>query len=194
MPSNTPKMDVLALLDAYSQVHERAQKDQKASTWQLTLARKSTGRGGALMNGVMVAEDVREELRAIKVLKCTADEPELQEEETSKKLQRQFVLANATDEDKKQESVSTAAETTTTGLRRRKGNDDKENQAENEWTVEKEEELDEEDRLRRADPLVFFGAMPPKELRRAQQEAQNALARYVEAANLIVAIQQSMQQ
>jgi hypothetical protein len=82
-----------------------------------------------------------------------------------------------------------------TGLRRRKGNNDNLDSEENDnaWTVENTAgDLDDEERLRRADPLTLFGAMPPKELRQAQKEAQKALAAYVAAANLLVAIQQSL--
>ena len=44
-----------------------------------------------------------------------------------------------------------------------------------------------------ADPIDLFGAMPPPELRKAQAEAQKALEYYVEAANLVAAIQHLLQ-
>jgi hypothetical protein len=203
--SLSSKITVLALLDAYSQIHEQAQADQRKSIWQITKARRAKGLGGALMmGGVILAEDVREDLRAVTVLK--SDEPELvQEEGTKKKLDhgeespfRLFELVNV--QAKKQQGAKTvssggSSDDKATGLRRRKGNNDDQDMEEkdNAWTVENTAgDFDAEELLRQADPLTLFGAMPPKELRQAQKEAQKALAAYVEAANLIVAIQQSL--
>lgn len=234
---NTTTMDtvtMLSLLDAYSQIHETAETRQKACIWQLTKARQNLSRRGALVDGVLLADDVREELRATTVLKEVVEhheEPSLVTEESKKAplgddvslVGRTFALTNAADYLKEQQQLQTKTPADTNhkpsnddenkqddqalGLRRRKGNenaveppsnDDEKDKKSSEWTLvenadEKKEELSEEERLRQADPLDFFGAMPPQELRKAQAEAQKALALYVEAANMLAAIQKCMQ-
>lgn len=210
---SSSKVCILSLLDAYSEIHERGQNDQKDSTWQLTVARRNKGRHGALTNGVLLPEDVREELRANRVLKSGSCEPLLSDEtttasvsKTEKKstdalpVERLFVLADAIGvgrEQTKAEDLVDQDEKGTTGLRRRKGgNDDTTQVGDKQWSVEEaqDEEKIQEERLRTTDPLEFFGAMPPPELRKAQIAAQKALGSYVEAANLVAAIQQRLQE
>jgi hypothetical protein len=209
--SLSSKITTLSLLDAYSQIHAQAQADQKNFIWQITKARRAKSIGGALMMGSdILAEDVREDLRAATVLKLKSDEPELVQEEGTTKMDpkmeespiRLFELVNvhALEQQQQQQRAKTLSsggnvDDENTGLRRRKGNNDSEvhKDTDNAWTVEnKAKDYDEEELLRRADPLTLFGAMPPKELRQAQKEAVKALAAYVEAANLLVAIQQSL--
>ena len=105
-------------------------------------------------------------------------------------------------------AISHADATSTTGLRQRKknvqgpssnqsakgdkgaGNDEK-----SKWTEEippqssklTPEELEEE-KLRTANPLDLFGGLPPPSLRAAQVQAREALAKYVEAANVAAEI------
>ena len=63
--TTTSLVDVLTLLDVYSQLHETANQHKKNCTWQITKARQNKGRHGALVvAGVLSAEDVREELCA----------------------------------------------------------------------------------------------------------------------------------
>jgi hypothetical protein len=75
--------------------------------------------------------------------------------------------------------------------------DDKDD-AKTKWTVEEQETstvetLDEEGRLLAADPLLLFGGgLPPRELMVAQSQAKEALAMYIEAANLIAEIQHEL--
>ena len=202
-------LDILTLLDAYSQIHEVANQNQKNCTWQITKARQNKGRRGALVAGVLTAEGVREELRASAVLKdanssdVTLEPASLVEEEasTSKEkkanknntpLTRQFALTDMRSGSSQKDPDDPGKKTGEEGLRRRKG--DKEelgNTNNNEWTVVDPEKEDEE-RLLSADPLDLFGALPPQELRKAQEEARKALAGYVEAANLIAAIQERL--
>lgn len=230
---------ILSLLDVYSEIHEAAETRQKACIWQLTKARQNKGRRGALMDGVLLADDVREELRATTILKEIDimhhhEEPSLVTEESKKAplgddlslVGRAFSLTNAADYLKEQQQLQNKTQTDNSdepvndknkqddqalGLRRRKGNDNtmesltsddeknKKSTNTSEWAIvesvdEKKEEMSEEERLRQADPLDFFGAMPPQELRKAQAEAQKALALYVEAANMVAAIQKCMKE
>lgn len=202
-------LDILTLLDAYSQIHEIANQNQKNCTWQITKARQNKGRRGALVAGVLTAEDVREELRASAVLltdaasssDATVDPSSLVEEaathkekkaDNNKPLVRQFVLTDIHSGLSQKVSENADKKTGDEGLRRRKG--DKEEIGDtnkNEWTVV-DPEKEEEERLLSADPLDLFGALPPQELRKAQEEARKALAGYVEAANLIAAIQERL--
>jgi hypothetical protein len=60
------------------------------------------------------------------------------------------------------------------------------------WTVTNHEDadnlVDEETKLRAVDPLDLFG-FPTRELRQAQQDARRAVEVYMEAANLLLALQ-----
>ena len=208
---------VLSLLDAYSELHHQGQAQQKSCMWQLTKARQSRGRGGALVDGVLLGGDVREDLYARKMLKESEEDeatPTLCDEnndrptttKTKKKLSLeeqlttkvgQFQLVDTWEEyhtkkqalnaskdkiDKKEES----------GLRHRKqgaaAKEETPHSAVSQWTTVDEGE-GEEARLRSADPLDLFGGLPPKELRKAKEEAEKMLASYVQAANILVALQ-----
>lgn len=210
-------LTILSLLDAYSQIHDTANQSLKVCTWEITKARQNKGRRGALTAGVLMAGDVREELRATKILKDMSDAVEpssLVDEDTTtttskaekkasslddQPLTRHFVLTDVHDEllQKNQDDShpnKNDNDDTATGLRRRKGKEENEEGADHEWTVVPgvDPEKAEEERLLSADPLDLFGAMPPQELRKAQEEARKALAGYVEAANLIAAIQERL--
>jgi hypothetical protein len=224
------KVDILTLLDAYSQAHEEAQKGQKAAVWQLTKARHSKGRRGALVDGILQADDVREELRARKYLKKNVSvlEPTLLDEadavcDTEKApsaslkkhdqsssleiIQARFLLVDAVEEERKQRqqreekvgATPSSDDNASMGLRRRKGSN-KENEDEKTatgveqqgWTLLENNVEDEEDRLCNADPMDFFEALPPKELRKAQEEARKSLEAYVKAANVLFALQERL--
>jgi hypothetical protein len=85
------------------------------------------------------------------------------------------------------------ADTTTTGLRQRKtvtpaqpkeqDDDDKEDDT-IAWTLIEEDDLqDEEQLLLQRDPIEFFGGLLSRDLKRAQEEAHQALQGYITAAN-----------
>jgi hypothetical protein len=149
----------------------------------------------------------------------TDNEPDLvhddDENENSKQAPR-FVLVNAVEQKHEAEKENSAAATASSsatsttnaaaGLRNRKktssqqtpvvaqAKDDKDD-AKTKWTEEEPvtEPLDEEGRLLAADPLLLFGGgLPPRELMVAQSQAKEALAMYVEAANLVAAIQHEL--
>jgi hypothetical protein len=131
-----------------------------------------------------------------------------------------FVLVNAVQqkqEAEKENSATTAAATSSAtsnsdaaGLRNRKktssskqtpvvaqvATKDEKDDAKTKWNEDEEPEtaeLDEEGRLLAADPLLLFGGgLPPRELIVAQNQAKEALAMYVEAANLVAAIQHEL--
>jgi hypothetical protein len=79
-------------------MHQQAGTEQKACVWQLTKARHSKGRRGALVAGILQGGDLREDLYARKVLKLEAgtDEPALSNEDEDK---------NSGDDDKASSSV-----------------------------------------------------------------------------------------
>jgi len=245
--TRTPTLTILSSLDVYSQIHERTNVKQKMVLWEITKARRSKTRGGALMDGVLLADNVRQELRGTTRLDVLADTEEgglidkdnnnnssnrtstRTSTSTSTSTQEKnmvcndtmtgqllFTLVNVHDNDKKKKMSTEEQKATSTllpktnleeGLRRRKGqttrcgaNTDECEKDGNNWAGSEvtdndnddDEEEEEEKRLIVEDPLDLFGAMPPTELRKAQKEAKQVLEGYVEAANLIVALQQQM--
>jgi hypothetical protein len=126
---------------------------------------------------------------------------------------KRFVLVDAVEQKREAEkenasTATTPSDTSTAndnaaaaGMRNRKKASSQQQAADDsdaktKWTVEDQETdevLDEEARLTAADPLLLFGGgLPPRDLLVAQKEAKEALAKYVEAANLIAAIQHEM--
>ena len=185
-------LKVLSLLEAYEERQHEAQKIWKKSQWNLTKAKQSKGSAEAL-----TATDLREDLRP----RCVLVEaiPELVEEGASKDYStvphfrvvdpvehEQIDKENATTKDG---ATVAGAEKKGSSLRNRKA---KEPESKKEWTVTEDSKfMDEETKLRSVDPIALFG-LPTRELRQAKQEAQRALALYVEAANFMLALQQEM--
>lgn len=186
------KLKVLTLLEAYEERQHEAQKIWKKSQWNLTKAKQSKGSAYAL-----TATDLREDLRP----RCVLVEaiPEIAEEGVSKEdstvphfrvvdpvEHEQLDKENTTREDG---TAGLGAEKNESVLRNRKA---KEPESKKEWTVTEDSEfMDEETKLRSIDPIELFG-LPTRELRQAKQEAQRALALYVEAANFMLALQQEL--
>lgn len=208
------KVTILSLLDAYTQAHEQAQSEQKSCVWQLFKARQSKGRRGALVDGVLQGQDIREDLYARKILKEENDEEPalvsgnpkpMSSSLEQEQLQRHFLLVDALAETKKKQEMDKENSSSrnddiddnnVTGIRRRRGKTSSETTTSTaEWTIvdeEEEEEENAEERLRKANPIDFFGGFPPRELRKAQEEAEKMLASYVDAANIIVSIQNGL--
>lgn len=77
-----------------------------------------------------------------------------------------------------------------------------------EWTIEREEESLSGDKKKRnllsemprdktvvVDPIeLLAGALPSRELKQAQQQAKDAVRCYIEAANILMRLQQAQQQ
>lgn len=190
--SNTglPHVTAVCLLQAYADVHDQGNADLKSAMWNLNKARRQRGNGNTIS-----ALDVREELRARAVLREAT--PDLAVEgasaETSEN-QDYFELVDAVEEvaeirgqaKENMPSKKSNAEGGE-GLRRRNTNKkEAEQDTKTEWT--QEQNPDEDDRLRNADPVDLFGAFPPRDLMTAQKNAKKALAVYIEAANLARAI------
>jgi hypothetical protein len=102
-------------------------------------------------------------------------------------IEQKEAASKATSSDKENQQQAKSDK----GLRQRKGgNKNKQDATSDEkWTTEvPQEEQDSEARLRKANPIELFGALPPRDLRVAQTNAKAALDAYIEAANLAVAI------
>ena len=178
----TPTMDLLTLLHQYTTLHAEATTNLKGTYWNLTKARQKRGfqAGGGGFGGVEYsAEDVREELRAQAIL--DQDEPDLVEEGAEGGCEGKFVLHFDGGKALREKRAGTTPEKKETDGLRRRGNTSKDTQIEShKWT---EEKIDEEEQLRSADPLTLFG-VPPAALRVAQTRSRDAVAYYVEVANL----------
>jgi hypothetical protein len=75
------------------------------------------------------------------------------------------------------------------GLRQRKGKQKSEASAnDSKWTTGDDEFVDEDAMLRVANPIELFGALPPRDLREAQVNANAALQAYIDAASFAVEI------
>lgn len=190
--NDTPRIDALCLLESYTSSHSAASASAKTALWNLSRARRSRGGfhlgGGG--SGGLSALDVREELRAKAVLKCS----DLSQSDGSKPREVDlFTLypdglpAAANDSTDGNKELGAGGEHT--GLRQRK-NAPKGKKVENEsvWTEETPELETEEERLKKSDPIDLFGGLPSPALRTAQTEARKALLSYVEAANLAAEI------
>lgn len=191
-------LTAVCLLESYSKAMEKGRNDLKSALWSLNKARRQKGQGS------ISSMDVREELRARTVLReatpdLLADEDKDDAVDTfaSSDHEDHFRLVDAVEERKStcarnehpEDSTNSKSKASASdGLRNRKGADAPNIQTEGEWTEEIESNPDEEDRLRNADPIELFGALAPRDLKLAQEGAKKALAAYVEAANLAVAI------
>jgi hypothetical protein len=180
--SSTPTMDLLSLLHQYTALHSEATSNLKGTYWNLTKARQKRGfqAGGGGFGGVeYTVEDVREELRAQAVLE--QDEPELIDEDGEGGSEGKFVLHFDGGKAFRNKPPAEPEKKDTNGLRRRGNASSEATKSEGEkWT---EETTDEEEQLRSADPLTLFG-VPPAALRVAQTKSRDAVAYYVEVANL----------
>lgn len=175
---DTPHLTAVFLLQAYANVHDKGNADFKSALWNLNKARRHMGQGSTLS-----AMDVREELRARAVLREST--PNLAVEGSKPSEQRDEDRFELIDANKELAVIRQKADTSSKseeGLRNRKASEGEKT----EWT--EETSPDEDDRLRSADPIELFGALTPRDLKGAQQDAERALAAYIEAANLAVAI------
>jgi hypothetical protein len=194
MASPPPRIKALLLLDGYSRCQQGAQIHYKSALWNLNKARRQKARE-SLAAGSITAEDVREELRARAVL--LEKTPNLSEEgvksdDSNEDGDDQWTLVDAVKEiSAKKENlyapiVVIAPSEATQGLRNRKNTNIADNQKG--CGLKEEVQPEEDDRLRTADPLSFFGAFPARDLKEAQKEAKAMLEAYVKAANLVAAI------
>lgn len=190
---SSPTVAILSLLDAYQESHQKGSASLKDTIWNLTKARQSKRVLLSTNNTVLAATDVREELRPRAVLMrvkevsgkqeeidvpvLTVVDPLVQKEESSRSEQQQH------------EPDLVPEGPTNEGLRQRKNATPKESD-QLKWTVEKNvdegmQQLTEEERLERMDPLSLFGGgLNPPSLRVAQLKARETLNAFIQAANV----------
>lgn len=196
-------LKVLSLLEAYEERQQEAQKIWKKSQWNLTKAKQSKGNADAV-----TATNVRQELRPRCVLvhdisNLLEDEERKEKKSYSSSAVPHFRVVDPVEHEqldkenaaKAPPAASATDSNTTSGLRNRKAKESLSSETKKEWTVTEEEDsnliLDEETKLRTLDPIDLFG-LPTRELRFAKQDAHRAVALYVGAANLLLALQQEM--
>jgi len=154
MPSNTPLVDVLSLLDLYSTSHTKASSSLKSTIWNISKARRQ--KGGLGVGFSISAFDVREELRAHATLECS-HEPVLADEDSSEKecsgdsADDSFVLNFGCIPKESEKSNAAIKSLNETGLRQRKGKEEKSSST-NTWTEETHED-EMEEKLRKQDPI-----------------------------------------
>lgn len=207
------KMEVLLHLQEYADSIESANSDLKSCFWHLTKSRQSHS-GGGLLTTSFTAEQLREEFSA--QLYVTQDEREAIEpglvqegrntgksesSSSSSSSTKTWKLTDIIQETKKLQKVAsstisstapgsskTESSSSSDGLRQRKNKKQQEdgNQpSDDKWTMVEETNQDD---LLKSDPLTLFGGLTPKELRLAQENARQALQKYIDAANSITAI------
>lgn len=186
-------VDILSLLDFYQHEHEEATSLLKKALWSLTKARHSK-KSFMSVDTLLVADDVREEVRPRVVLIDASEDPEFsvkgnQEED---RTIRYFATADPIHliESMKENQSTPSLNVVDEGLRQRKNETKALPTA---WTVEQHEFYDEEARLSRIDPLdLFGGSLSARELKIAQEKARKSLESYVKVANLKIAIDRSL--
>ncbi|KAL3787897.1 hypothetical protein HJC23_000139 [Cyclotella cryptica] len=197
----TPIIDLLSLLHQYESLHSHATSNLKGSYWNITKARRERGfqAGGGGFGGVEYSvENVREELRAQAVLEwkeSDAEEPSLINEDSSECSDKDHCgsegifalhfdgMKTARWDMGKQETEKKEMD----GLRRRGNATSQSSKPESDKWTEESHENDEEELLLSSDPLTLFG-VPPPALRIAQARSRDAVAYYVEVANVAMQI------
>ncbi|KAI2498207.1 hypothetical protein MHU86_16289 [Fragilaria crotonensis] len=207
-----PQLEALLLLGAYNTRQSVAQSEQKDCLWNLQKARRQAMRGSVVNANVYSAATVREDVypRAMVVSSLnyaeTDDAPELVTDNVhvaKKQTQTEDVallwtlvdpvaLEKETTKKADEEALSNKENNGKEGLRQRKGKQNPEARAtaasESKWTTGVDEFVDEDAMLRVANPIELFGALPPRDLREAQVNANAALQAYIDAANFAAAI------
>lgn len=164
----------------------------KSAVWNLTKARH-TKKSFMSLDSLLVADDVREEIRPRVVLVETKEEVGTRHDEDDAKTTPYFKTADPIQliENMKENQSSISPNVLNEGLRQRK-NETK--SLSTEWTVEQHEFFDEEARLSRIDPLELFGGgLNPRALKIAQENARKSLESYVKAANLKIAMDRKLE-
>lgn len=185
-------VEVLSLLDSYQSEHEEATSLLKKAVWNLTKARHSK-KSFMSVDSLLVADDVREEVRPRVVLIDTSEEPAVKGSAGDNTMTRPFTTADPIHliESMKENQSTQSRNVVDAGLRQRKNNETK--SLSTSWTVEQHEFYDEEARLSRIDPLdLFGGGLNPRELKIAQENARKSLESFVKVANLKIAIDRSL--
>ena len=188
-------VEVLSLLESYQHEHEEAASLLKKAVWNLTKARHSK-KSFMSVDSLLVADDVREEVRPRVVLIDASEDPAIKgsSRQGDTTATRPFATADPINliESMKENQSTPSRNVVDAGLRQRKNNETK--SLSTSWTVEQHEFYDEEARLSRIDPLELFGGgLNPRELKIAQEHARKSLESFVKVANLKIAIDRSLQ-
>ncbi|GAX13095.1 hypothetical protein FisN_17Hh024 [Fistulifera solaris] len=177
-------VEVLSLLDLYQNEHEEASGHFKKALWNLTKARHSK-KSFMSVDSILVADDVREEVRPRVVLNAASEKDSCCSFTTTDPI---HLIESMKENQSNPQSRNAVDE----GLRQRKNNNETKSTV---WTVEQHEYYDEEARLSRIDPLdLFGGSLNPRELKIAQENARKSLEAYVKAANLKIDIDRRLKQ
>eukprot|EP00592_Proboscia_alata_P008022 CAMPEP_0194357310 /NCGR_PEP_ID=MMETSP0174-20130528/4808_1 /TAXON_ID=216777 /ORGANISM="Proboscia alata, Strain PI-D3" /LENGTH=228 /DNA_ID=CAMNT_0039127269 /DNA_START=13 /DNA_END=699 /DNA_ORIENTATION=+ len=208
-------IDILLLLEQYSESHRKANAELKSSFWNLTKARRQKGAshlGGSSVG--LSASDVREELRAralLSIVKFDATDNDnsvklkseiLEDKECHDTFDLHLdgmdskILNGDVAPTQQNELCQDDKIDKETGIRQRRNKDKSydEDLKKGDWVTENYfDDADVEDELlKNANPIDLFGAMPPVPLKVAQANAKDALRNYVDAANLVSAMTQIM--
>ena len=185
-------LKILSLLEAYEARQQEAQASWKKAQWNMTKAKQQKGADA------VTVDNVREELRSRCVLVVEEDVPNLVDDDGQKsKASRAAPVYRLVDpveheQREKENSATTVSTPKDGGLRNRKSKQESDNAAEKKWEVTEDSEfMDEETKLRSVDSIELFG-LPTKDLRHAKLEAHRAVSLYVEAANLLLVLQEEM--
>lgn len=195
-------VEILSLLEIYQREHDEAASLLKKAVWNLTKARHSK-KSFMSVDSLIVADDVREEVRPRVVLIDASEKPKVkggtprQDQDKDNTITHCFATAdpiNLIESMKENQSSQASQNVVDEGLRQRKINKETKSQhSTTAWTVEQHEFYDEEARLSRIDPLdLFGGSLNPRELKIAQENARKSLESFVKCANLKIAIDQSL--
>jgi hypothetical protein len=193
-------IDVLIFLDSYIENKSNGNTSLKSALWNIHKARRQKDALGVGQS--YSASDVREEIRAHARLECDK-EPYLEDEQLANEIQDEksngtksidssFKLKYLDKLEKKQRPQEIDKELLQTiedngGIRRRKGKESEEVNSKSEWVEETYIDLEGE-KLQKMDPIELFGALPPRDLKLAQNQAKKMLEAYVNAANKAIEI------
>jgi hypothetical protein len=195
-----PQLKSLLLLDAYSKQHFLGEVEQKKCLWNLQKARRFAMRECLVNTKAFSVESVREDIypRAIVTAEEFVDIPDIEKEDEKKdrpkssKLHWTLVDPIASEKSKiKHDTNNNHINNSDTGMCHRKGKPNESiSLSSKKWIEEDvfEEEETEEDLVRKANPITLFGALPPRDLRLSQANANAAIQAYVDAANIAVQI------
>ena len=174
-------LQVLSLLQEYEQHMYEAGAQVHSSRWHCTQARRHASRHSLVVDDLFRASQVREDISASTFVRVEDDDDTLEMICHS----RQSNQCND-----KENDMPVKENSGSDGLRRRKGNVDELTHK----TAMKEDHGESASNSGKAkdDPLFLFGTLPPRELWKAQSDAQQALEHYVKAAQLVIQMQKCL--
>jgi hypothetical protein len=194
-----PQLLSLLLLDAYSKHHSLGEVEQKSCLWNLQKARRYAMRECVVNTKAFSVESVREDIypRIVVTAEDCLGIPDIENEDQigdfPESLEQNWTLIDplvSQVSQRKQDGKLNPTNISDIGLRQRKVRSTTNfNTSSKDWIEEDVQEVEtEEDLVRKADPITLFGALPPRDLRRSQANANTAIQAYIDAANIAVKI------